>query len=106
MIYELRIYHMCPGKMEAISNRFRDVTLPLFTRHNIVVDRFWTDAEGKETLYYVCAFPSTEAMAAAWDAFRADPAWIESKAKSEENGAIVEYVESFIMQDAPFFQKL
>ncbi len=104
MIDELRIYHILPGRMEAINARFRDHTLGLFEKHGIKVTSFWVDATGKEKLYYTCRFESTEAQAAAWAAFRVDPAWIAARDKSEESGAIVDKVESFTMSAAPYFK--
>lgn len=104
MIYELRIYRMHPGRMDAIVERFRDHTLGLFPRHGIRVADFWLDAEGREALYYVCEFDSPEAKAEAWARFAADPDWIRERARSEESGAIVESVESYVMERAAFFE--
>ncbi|WP_223192250.1 NIPSNAP family protein [Paenibacillus sedimenti] len=33
MLYELRIYHIHPGKMQEIQARFRDRTLQIFAKH-------------------------------------------------------------------------
>ena len=104
MIYELRIYHMHPGRMQAIVNRFKDGTLGLFPRHGIRVADFWLDAEGREALYYVCEFESLEAKQTAWASFMADPEWIKLKAESEMDGPIVERVESFAMERAFFIK--
>lgn len=104
MIYELRIYYIHPGKMGAICNRFQNHTLEIFPRHGIVVTDFWTDASGKEILYYVCEFESLEAKTNAWASFSKDPEWVEVKSKSEEPGPIVMKIESFVMEKANFWQ--
>ena len=103
MIYELRIYHMHPGRQQAICDRFRDHTLSIFRSHGIKVTDFWVDGEGAERLYYVCAFESLEAKEAAWAAFREDPEWIRTRDESEQSGPIVQSVDSFVMRRAPFF---
>lgn len=105
MIYELRIYHMNPGKMSAIHKRFETVTLDLFRKHQINVIDFWEDAEGKETLYYVLEYPDIQAHDERWSAFTNDPDWISAKKASEENGAIVDRIEQYFMTRAPYFQK-
>ena len=35
MLYELRVYHMHPGRLPAIHKRFSEVTLDLFKDHGI-----------------------------------------------------------------------
>ena len=35
MVYELRIYHVLPGKIENLVARFRDHTMKLFADHGI-----------------------------------------------------------------------
>ncbi len=96
-VYELRIYHANPGKLEALHARFRDHTCKLFQKHGIEVVGFWTPIQGQEarrTLYYIVAFPSLEAQAKAWAAFKSDPQWIKAKADSEQEGVLVNKVDS------------
>lgn len=105
MIYALRIYHLCPGKLSDINRRFKDHTLKLFARHNIKVVDFWEDAEGQERIYYVCEFESKEQHDENFASFKSDPEWIEIKGKSEESGPIVERVESHLMTRVDYFKK-
>ena len=37
MIYELRTYQVVPGKMQNLNDRFKNITLPLFEKHNMKV---------------------------------------------------------------------
>ena len=98
MLYELRVYHMHPGRLPAIHRRFREVTLGLFQKHGIHVCDFFEDAGGAETIYYVCAFENRQRRDAAFAAFSADPEWQAAFAASHEDGGpIVERVESFFM---------
>lgn len=103
MIYELRIYHMHPGRLPAICERFGKHTLSIFPKHGITVTDFWVDAQGAERIYYVCEFESVEAQQAAWASFRVSPEWIAAREQSEESGPIVERVESYTMERAGFF---
>ena len=105
MIYELRIYHMYEGKMEAICERFKNYTLKYLQKYGIKVTDFWVDADGNNTLYYICEYENKEKMKTAWERFMAAPEWVEAKAKSEEAGPIVSDVQSFIMEKADFFIK-
>ena len=59
-VFELRTYHAVPGKLDALHDRFRDHTLPLFDKHGIAVVGFWTPKDGQDiptdTLVYLLAF--------------------------------------------------
>ena len=66
---------------------------------------YWTPLEGpesKNTLVYVLAYPSMAAREASWKAFREDPAWIAAKAASEEDGPIVEKVDSLFLSPTDY----
>ena len=96
-VYELRVYHANPGKLDALHARFRDHTCKLFQKHGMELIGFWTPIQGEEaknTLYYIIAFPDAEAQKKAWQAFRADPEWIKVKADSEKEGVLVNKVDS------------
>jgi hypothetical protein len=100
--FELRTYRSAPGKLAAITARFRDHSIALFGKHGIGVVGFWSAADEDDpttgTLVYVCAYESREAAAAAWKSFQADPDWRQAKAESERDGPIVASVESLYME--------
>ena len=96
-IYELRIYYVVPGKLDSLVARFRDYTDKLFAKHGMKSVAYWTalDEPAKSSmLFYILEHPSREAAAANWKAFQDDPEWKTVKAKSEENGKLVEKVDS------------
>jgi len=96
-VYELRIYHVVPGKMDSLVARFRDHTDELFAKHGMKSLAYWTALDEpvkSSTFFYILEHPSREAAAANWSAFRDDPEWKTVKAKSEENGALVDKVDS------------
>jgi hypothetical protein len=39
-VFELRIYHAAPGKMQALHARFRDHTCNLFKKHGMTIVGF------------------------------------------------------------------
>ena len=96
-VYELRIYHAVPGQLDKLVARFRDHTDMLFAKHGMKSVAYWTalDEPAKSsTFYYILEHPSREAAAANWKAFQDDPEWKSVKAKSEENGKLVENIDS------------
>src|ERR1700676_2797476 len=97
MVYELRIYHAVPGKLENLVARFRDHTMKLFADHGIKSVAYWTALDEpvkSSTFFYILEHPSREAAAANWKVFQDDPEWKRVKAKSEENGKLVEKIDS------------
>src|SRR5580693_8424908 len=77
-VYELRIYHAVPGKLESLVARFRDYTDKLFAKHGMKCLAYWTALDEP----------------ANWKAFQDDPEWKTVRAKSEEKGKLVEKIDS------------
>lgn len=102
MVYELRIYHMHPGRMTAIHKRFSEHTIKLFEKHGMKTVDFWEDLEGNSKIYYVLEHPSKEAKIINFEAFGNDPEWKEVKRLSEVDGPIVEKIESYLMKRVPY----
>jgi hypothetical protein len=108
-VYELRIYHTYEGKLDDLLRRFRDHTTKLFEKHGIKNVAYWTPTDDPlkgKTLVYILAHPSREAATANWKAFGADPEWQSVKDKSEENGKLVEKIDSTFMVMTDFSPKL
>jgi len=101
MVYELRTYRIPDGRMPDILARFRDTTFTIFERHGIEVVGFWTRDDANE-LVYLCQYSSRDAMEQAWDAFRADPDWVEARGRTEANGPIVDEVISNVLLPTDF----
>ena len=102
MIYELRIYHIHPGKLQDIHKRFSTLTLDLFKKHGMNTVDFWEDAEGKDVIYYIIEHKDMAARNRCFDAFSKDPQWVEGRRLSELNGPIVEKVEAIFMNRVPY----
>ncbi len=108
-VYELRVYHAYPGKLESVLARFREHTMKIFVKHGMKSVAYWTaldEPEKSSTLYYVLEHPSREAAAANWKAFRDDPEWKSVQENSEANGKLVEKVESTFLKLTDFSPRL
>jgi hypothetical protein len=100
MIYELRTYWAAPDKADALHQRFREHTCRLFAKHGMTMVAFWSPVGGRDLhgdLVYVMAYASQAARDVAWDAFRADPEWQQTKAASEVDGVLAERVDSVML---------
>ena len=103
------MYHTYEGKLGDLLRRFREHTTALFERHGMKNVAYWTplDEPAKgNTLIYILQHPSREAAAANWKAFQDDPEWKSVKAKSEENGKLVEKIDSTFLTLTDFSPRL
>jgi hypothetical protein len=104
-VYELRMYHVNEGKMDALIARFGDHTDAIFRRHNMKSIGFWRpeDAPYSQNLFvYILEHPSREEARKNWAAFQADPEWQKVKADSETNGVLANHIDSYFMDPTGF----
>jgi hypothetical protein len=104
-IFELRTYHLLPGKLENLNVRFRDHTRKLFEKQGMTNVVYWHTVPQDGTqpkLVYLLAHKNEEAAKASFDAFRKDPEWVKVRDESEANGKIVEKVESVYLSPLDF----
>lgn len=104
-VYELRMYQVNDGKMDALIARFGDHTDAIFKRHNMKSVGFWRpeDAPYSQNLFvYILEHPSREEAQKNWAAFQADPEWKKVKADSETNGALANHIDSYFMDPTSF----
>ena len=104
-VYELRLYHVNEGKMDALKARFRDHTDAIFQRHNIKSIGYWSteDAPASQNLFvYILEHPIREEAEKNWAAFQADPEWQKVKAESEAHGALVDDIDRYFMDPTSF----
>jgi hypothetical protein len=101
MIFELRTYWAAPGKIDALHNRFRSLTMGIFKRYHMDVIGFWVPQHAtSETgdLIYILRFENEAAKISAWTAFQNDPEWVAGKAASEVDGVLVDHLTSTLME--------
>ena len=104
-VYELRMYNVNPGKMDALKDRFRDHTDALFKRHNMKSIGYWVpeDAPASQNLFvYILEHPSRQEAEKNWAAFQADPEWQKVKADSETNGPLAAHIDRYFMDPTGF----
>jgi hypothetical protein len=105
MIYELRIYHVMPGRMDDINRRFREHTMTLFAKHGIKVVGFWQTVVGEsDELIYITAFDDMNHRQKAMDAFARDPEWLKVKQESEANGVLVARVSNRFLKATDYWR--
>ena len=89
MLYEYRRYSIVPGKRSALSQRFANVTVPLWARHGIKPVGFWEPVVGlSNELHYLLAWNDLAEREVQWSAFQADPEWISKRDESEASGPL------------------
>src|SRR6266481_517953 len=104
-VYELRLYHVKEGKMDALKARFGDHTDSIFKRHNMKSIGYWSpeDAPDSQNLFiYILEHPSRAEAEKNWAAFQEDPEWKKVKAESEAHGALVDHIDHYYMDSTSF----
>ena len=104
-IYELRMYHVNPGKMDALKARFGDHTDAIFRRHNMKSVGYWVpeDAPSSQNLFvYILEHSSRADAVRNWAAFQADAEWKKVKAESEKDGALVDHIDNYFMDPTSY----
>ena len=104
MIYEMRVYEAVPGRLPDIIKRFDTKTLKIWEKHGIKQAGFFTTAVGEHSqhLTYFLAWESLADREKKWGAFMADPEWLEKRAETERNGALVQRVENMLLAPTPY----
>jgi NIPSNAP len=104
-VYELRLYHVNEGKMDALKARFGDHTDAIFRRHDMKSIGYWSpeDAPDSQNLFiYILEHRSRKEAEKNWAAFQADPEWKKVKAESEANGPLVDHIDHYFMDPTSF----
>jgi hypothetical protein len=104
-VYELRMYHVHEGKMDALKARFGDHTDAIFKRHHMISIGYWVpeDAPRSQNLFiYILEHPSRQEAEENWAAFQADPEWKKVKAESEKEGPLVDHIDHYFMDPTSY----
>jgi hypothetical protein len=103
-VFELRICHTAPGKLQAVESGFRDTYSKLFAKHDLQVVGYWVpegSANWDNTFIYLVAHSSREEAKKNWDAMLADPE-VQAAIKSEEANKLVEKIDRTYMRPTDF----
>jgi len=104
MIYETRVYRCVPGRLPALLKRFETITLKLWEKRGIRPVGFFTTLVGasNQELTYILAWESLAEREQKWTAFATDPEWLAARAKTEEDGQIVDNIVNQLLQPTAF----
>ena len=100
--FELRIYDVTPGKIDAVLDRFRDAVEPIRQKHEIKTLAYWTSKDDQgEHFVYLMTGKSLEEFQAAEKAFGKDPEFQAAYAASNaKHGKTVDKVLSLNLDPA------
>lgn len=102
-LFELRVYHAMPGKLDSLLTRFRDHTTKLFEKHGMTNIGYWVPVDNKDNiLIYLLAYPDRAAHDASWKAFLGDEEWKKVLSASEADGRIVRKADQTFLKSTTF----
>lgn len=91
-IFELRIYSIEPGKLQAFRDRWRDRAVPLYEKKGVHNIGWWVcaerDAQGHEQFICLLAAESADAIQRAVSEFHSDPDWQRIEKETEREGKL------------------
>lgn len=103
MTYELRTYTVADGRLEDLLDRFRNHTDELFLRHSMRSIGYWVDRNDSPSLVYLLHHTGDPKQN--WDAFKADPDWIDARDKSQQAGPLATEIRSRFLDTTDFSPK-
>src|ERR1700722_4055137 len=104
MILEMRVYRCVPGRLPALLKRFDTMTLKIWEKHGIKQAGFFTTVigESNQELTYFLRWESPADREKKGAAFQSDPDWIAARARTEEDGQIVDNIVSQLLSPTSF----
>lgn len=104
--FELRIYSVLPGKLDAFRNRWRDFAVPIYERHGWHSVGWWVaekpDADGHDQFVCLLAGARSAAMQKSVGEFHQDAEWQRVGQEAEANGKLRSGVTAYQLTPADF----
>ena len=104
--FDLRIYSVMPGKLDAFRNRWRDFAVPIYDRHGLHCIGWWVaeqkDAAGHEQFVCLLAGESVPAIQKSISEFHQDPEWIRVEKETEAGGKLRSAVTAYKLTPTEF----
>jgi hypothetical protein len=104
--FDLRIYSVLPGKLDAFRRRWSEHAVPIYARHGMQSIGWWVadkkDAEGHDQFVCLLAAPSVEAIQKSIAAFHKDPEWQRIEKETERDGKLRSKVEALKLTPTDF----
>lgn len=103
MLYELRIYDCCPGRLPALLQLIQDHATKAWERVGIRLGGSWTTLIGDHShrLYYFLVWENL-AEREKWAAFLSDREWIRARDEAHQSGPIVANAHNQILTSTTF----
>ena len=90
--FDLRIYSVLPGKLDAFRNRWRDFAVPIYERHGLHSIGWWIadtkDSDGHDQFVCLLAGKGIPEIQKAISDFHKDSDWIRIEKDSERGGKL------------------
>ena len=104
--FDLRIYSVLPGKLDAFRNRWRDHAVPIYERYGLHSVGWWVaeqkDAGGNDQFVCVLAGESLPAIQKSISAFHQDADWQRVEKETEAGGKLRSSVTAYKLTPAGF----
>lgn len=104
--FDLRIYSVLPGKLEAFRNRWRDFAVPIYERHGLHSIGWWVaekkDADGNDPFICLLAGESIPAILKSIREFHRDADWIRVEKETEAGGKLRSGVTAYKLTPTDF----
>lgn len=88
--FDLRIYSVPPGRLDAFRNRWRDFAVPIYQRHGLHSVGWWVgekkDADGNDQFICLLAGESVAGIQKSIGEFHKDADWIRVERETEADG--------------------
>lgn len=102
-LYELRVYHAEPGKLDDLLARFRNHTTDLFNKAGMTNVGYWLPLENKDNLLiYLLSYPDRASRDDSWKKFLADEDWKKAYAASRKDGPLVGKIDQLFLTSTDF----
>ena len=99
MIYELRVYHAAPGKLDDLNSRFQEMTIHKLKEHGIQLVGSWNPIVGPNNhdLTWLVAHENMQAFERNWSEFRSDQEWLKYRIGTDTPVRLVTNVTNTLM---------
>ena len=91
-VFDLRLYSVLPGKLDAFRNRWRDHAVPIYERHGLHSIGWWVaekkDPDGKDVFVCLLAGESATAIQRSISEFHKDTEWQRVEKETEKDGKL------------------
>jgi len=102
-VYEMRMYHAAPGKLDALISRFALHTNALFARYHLKPIAYWVPRENSQNLLlYILEHDSIEEAEKNWADFRNDAEWQKVKAETDADTPLAASIVRYFMDKVDF----